>query len=137
MELREQGLIRKCEDLRLSLADKTNEICRSKELYHKLKQRVLLEQSPGSAVGLKTSKPVQTVPSPNFGSKRTHPLAYVHQAKGAPVVGVPVNTQVTDYFPESPSYSKIQANQANLGVVGWNNPAHGTWTTPMQTHEAR
>ncbi|KAK1836629.1 hypothetical protein QBC39DRAFT_296795 [Podospora conica] len=134
MELREQGLIRKCEDLRLNLADKASELCRSQELYNKLKQRVLLEQSPISA-GVRPSKPAPTAPSPNFGNKRTHSLAYAHQTN-APVIGMPGSTQVTDYFPESPSYSKIQANQANLGVVGWNNPAHGTWTT-IQTEEAR
>jgi len=133
MELREQGLIRKCEDLRLNLADKASELCRSQELYNKLKQRVLLEQSPGSA-GVRPSKLAPTAPSPNFGNKRTHPMAYTHQVNN-PVIGMPGNTQVTDYFPESPSYSKIQVNQANVGVVGWNNPAHGTWTL-MQTHDA-
>lgn len=135
MELREQGLIRKCEDLRLNLADKASELCRSQELYNKLKQRVLLEQSPGSAGGVRPSKSAPTAPSPNFGTKRAHPLAYAHQAN-APVIGMASNTQVTDYFPESPSYSKIQANQANVGVVGWSNPGHGTWSM-MRTHDAR
>lgn len=135
MELREQGLIRKCEDLRLNLADKASELCRSQELYNKLKQRVLLEQSPGSAGGVRPSKSAPTAPSPNFGNKRAHPLSYTHEAT-APVISMASNTQVTDYFPESPSYSKIQANQANVGVVGWNNPGHGTWSM-MQTHNAR
>ncbi|KAK3688453.1 hypothetical protein B0T22DRAFT_535637 [Podospora appendiculata] len=45
MELEEQGLRRKCEDLRLSVAEKNKKLAQSQELYNKLKRRLSKPQS--------------------------------------------------------------------------------------------
>jgi hypothetical protein len=125
MEHREQALLRKCEDLRHSLGEKTRELSRAQELYSKLKQRVLLDRSPGSAAGQNEnlrSPPVQTI--------RDHPLqppAYGRQvlSRTVPLGG---GAAVPDYFPSSPMYTKSQIGPGTL--AGWSKPAvpHGRTT---------
>ena len=119
LEHREQALVRKCEDLRHSLSEKTKELSRSQELYSKLKQRVLLDRPPGSAiVGNSSHLRAPTPNSPNVREGPIHPGAYGRQphipGQSAPIAG---GAPAPDYFPASPRYTKAQTGPATL--VGW------------------
>ncbi|KAK0645612.1 hypothetical protein B0T16DRAFT_329143 [Cercophora newfieldiana] len=119
LEQREQALVRKCEDLRHSLSEKTKELSRSQELYSKLKQRVLLDRSPGSAAG-QNHKP-RPGPVQNILDSSLHTGAYGRQPQfSGPHAPLGGGNAVPDYFPTSPNYTKAQAGPS--AHVGWARP---------------
>ncbi|KAK5657721.1 hypothetical protein OQA88_2793 [Cercophora sp. LCS_1] len=121
MELREQALLQKCEDLRTSLSEKTKELARSQDLYGMLKQRVLLNQSPGSAAGLRSSKAAPAPGSPSIPDPPRHSGAYSHRPLGG---GIPESVgnrkAAPKYFPNSPNCTNPPTGPAPLS--GWNKP---------------
>jgi hypothetical protein len=127
MEQREQALIRKCEDLRHSLSEKSKELSRAQELYSKLKHRVLQDQSPGSAVGVGIQPPnLRAVAAQNnMRDNAIHQPGYGRQGQiPTHTASVGVGAAVPDYFPSSPKYPKAS------NAVGWSRPAatHGLYT---------
>ncbi len=131
MEREEQALRRKCEDLRLTLENRTRELSQSQELYSKLKQRVLMSQAqelPPSVARSRT--PIQAPGSGDGGhgpaqSQLPRPIMPVSAPTGAP-----------NYFPASPAYAKAQPSSAAL--VEWNKPSAFSQRTafPYFTSEA-
>src|SRR4051794_21334185 len=128
MEQREQAIIRKCEDLRHSLSEKSTELSRSQELYSKLKHRVLQDQSPGSAVGVGIQPPnLRAVAAQNnIRDNAIRQSSYGRQGQiPGHTASVGAGGPVPDYFPSSPKYPKAS------NAVGWSRPAatHGLYTS--------
>lgn len=103
MELEEQGLRRKCEDLRRTLAEKSKKLEQAQELYNKLKQKVLLSQPAndpadvmGSRIGPETNRyDLQGQNSGGIGSR-------------------------TNYFPDDSRSSRRHSGSESLD--NWNKP---------------
>jgi E3 ubiquitin-protein ligase CCNP1IP1 len=115
MEREEHTLRRKCEDLRLTLDNRTRELSQSQELYSKLKQRVLLSQNQEIPTSVSTSRsPMQAVGSVDAGQGQAH------SQLPRPVLPVGARTGVSNYFPASPGYSKPQPSSTT--IVEWNKP---------------
>ena len=129
MERDEHALRRKCEDLRLTLENRTRELAQSQELYSKLKQRVLLGQTqeiPPSVARART--PLQAPRSVDA----SHGQAQSQLPR--PVLPVGARTGAPSYFPASPGFSKTQPVPAAL--VEWNRPAFSQRTVfPACTSE--
>ncbi|KAH7631348.1 hypothetical protein B0T09DRAFT_263053 [Sordaria sp. MPI-SDFR-AT-0083] len=101
MELEEQGLRRKCEDLRRTLAEKSKKLDQAQELYNKLKQKVLLSQPAndpaavmGSRIGPETNRyDLQGQNSGGIGSR-------------------------TNYFPDDSR--SLRRHSVSESLEGWN-----------------
>ena len=116
MERDEHSLKRTCEDLRHTLDTRTRELSQSQELYSKLKQRVLLNQTQDMAPGVSRSRtPVQG--GGTFDASRGHTQSQLPR----PVMPQGARVAATSYFPASPGYSKSKPGSATL--VEWNQPA--------------
>ncbi|KAL2120807.1 hypothetical protein VTJ04DRAFT_4834 [Mycothermus thermophilus] len=103
MEREEHALRRKCEELRLTLENRTRELSQSQELYSKLKQRVLFGQTqevPPSLVRAQTPLPPA---APVDSDQRTS-----QQQPGRPVPPPTTRVATSNYFPASPGYSTTQ-----------------------------
>ncbi|KAK4238180.1 hypothetical protein C8A03DRAFT_44049 [Achaetomium macrosporum] len=123
MEREEYALRRKCEELRLALEDRTKELSQSRELYSKLKHRVLLNQTQDIAPSLARSQtPVQTGTA--LDASRGHTQSQLPR----PVMPVAARTGVSSYFPASPGYSKTQPSSNDR--LEWNKPALSHSTVP-------
>ncbi|KAK3323558.1 hypothetical protein B0T19DRAFT_401878 [Cercophora scortea] len=114
MELEEQALRRKCEDLRLSVAEKERKLVQSQELYNKLKQRVLLSQSPAlspEALRPRNSAEVDATLTDRLPPPSTHG----NQGQG-PLRGMGGGDRGgrTDYFPANTSYTRAQPNYNSI-----------------------
>ncbi|KAL2127680.1 hypothetical protein VTI74DRAFT_10318 [Chaetomium olivicolor] len=132
MEHEEHALRRKCEDLRLTLENRTRELSQSQELYSKLKQRVLLSQTQEIAPSIARSQtPVQRVVTADIGHGNTQ------SQLPRPVMPVGAKAGVSDYFPVSPGYSKSQTAPAAL--VESNKPSfsHNVPETPSSSLPSR
>ncbi|KAK4134206.1 hypothetical protein BT67DRAFT_497117 [Trichocladium antarcticum] len=118
MEREEHGLKRTCEDLRLTLDSRTRELSQSQELYSKLKQRVLLNQTQNLAPGVSRSRtPVQG--GGPFDAGRGHSQSQLPRPVLPP--GTTRATAAASYFPASPGYPKSHSGPSTL--VEWNKPA--------------
>ncbi|KAK0714951.1 hypothetical protein B0H67DRAFT_229613 [Lasiosphaeris hirsuta] len=133
-ELKEQGLVRKCNDLRAALAYKNNELTRSRDLYKKLKQKVLLGQSPGAAPRGMLSNAAVEVDIPGSRDRFSGSGMYEQQPH-IPNRVLPVGSRdtVPNYFP-SPDYPNPQASSAS--TVGWSKSmaSHVSRTGTPATH---
>ncbi|KAK3353524.1 hypothetical protein B0T25DRAFT_568721 [Lasiosphaeria hispida] len=126
-ELQEQGLARKCDDLRAALADKSNELTRSQDLYNKLKQKVLLGQSPGATPGGMRSKAAVEIDIPGPRDRFARPGVYEQQPQlPSRVLLVGDGETVPNYFPGS---DHTNAQTGSASAVGW--------SKPMASHSCR
>ncbi|KAK3306954.1 uncharacterized protein B0T15DRAFT_553131 [Chaetomium strumarium] len=116
MEREEYELRRKCEELRLALEDRTKELSQSRELYSKLKHRVLLNQTQDIAPGIARSQtPV------NAGAALDASRGHTPSQPPRPGIPVAARAGVSNYFPASPRYSKTQPSSNERSE--WNKPA--------------
>lgn len=115
MEREEHTLRRTCEDLRLTLENRTKELSQSQELYSKLKQRVLLRQAQEMPPGVSRSHaPLQAAGAVDAGQ------AQIHSQPHQPVQSIGTRTGMPNYFPGSPNYSKTQPTATTL--IDWDKP---------------
>ncbi|KAH6631915.1 hypothetical protein F5144DRAFT_235521 [Chaetomium tenue] len=131
MEREEHTLRRQCEDLRLTLENRTRELSQSQELYSKLKRRVLLGQTQDTPPSvLRSRTPVQPAATGDTG----HGQAQSQLPRSILPVGA--RTGATNYFPASPGYSKPQ-NSASL--MDWNQsvPSRSVPATPSSNLPVR
>ncbi|KAH6635234.1 hypothetical protein B0J18DRAFT_41408 [Chaetomium sp. MPI-SDFR-AT-0129] len=114
MEREEHDLRRQCEELRLTLENRTRELTQSQELYSKLKQRVLIGQSqqtpPGAPRSQTPMRPHDTIASTHVQVPQL-PISAQHANHG---LGRP------NYFPASPGQPRAQT-RSNL-IADWNRP---------------
>lgn len=103
MELEEQGLRRKCEDLRRTLAEKSKKLEQAQELYNKLKQKVLLSQPANAPVDVMSSR---------MGSEASR---YGVQGQNPAGIG-----SRTNYFPDDSRSSRRHSGSDS--VDNWNKP---------------
>ncbi|KAK3398486.1 hypothetical protein B0T20DRAFT_353999 [Sordaria brevicollis] len=103
MELEEQGLRRKCEDLRRTLAEKSKKLEQAQELYNKLKQKVLMSQPANDPVDV-------------MGS-RMGPEASRYGLQGQNPAGIGSRT---NYFPDDSRSSRRHSGSES--VDNWNKP---------------
>ncbi|KAK3379891.1 hypothetical protein B0T24DRAFT_663978, partial [Lasiosphaeria ovina] len=122
METEQQELRRSCEDLRLTLSDKKNELMRSQELYNKLKKRVLLDQTSNNAPDVGRVRPATETESRPYSS------LYSQQSQGPLRImpgserdAVPNYFPTTPNFPAAPSFPRVQSGPKAL--IGWDKPA--------------
>ncbi|KAK4126077.1 hypothetical protein N657DRAFT_654535 [Parathielavia appendiculata] len=122
MEVEEQSLKRRYEQLRVTLENRTKELSQSQELYSKLKQRVLLSQTmevPPSVSKSRTPMRAAGIADPGHGqtqSQLPRPVASVSARGGPP-----------EYFPASPKYAKTQPKSTAL--TEWNKPTTSQHTS--------
>ena len=115
MEREEHALRRQCEDLRLTLDNRTRELSQSQELYSKLKQRVLLNQTQEAPPSVSRSRtPLRAHGTTDAGHREAQ------SQLPRPVMPIGAKAGVSNYFPASPGYSKTQPSSAAL--VEWNKP---------------
>lgn len=103
MELEEQGLRRKCEELRRTLTEKSKKLDQAQELYNKLKQKVLLSQPANDPTGVRGSR---------LGSDVSR---YDLQGQNADGIG-----SRTNYFPDDSRSSRRNSGSETMG--GWTKP---------------
>lgn len=103
MELEEQGLRQKCEDLRRTLAEKSKKLEQAQELYNKLKQKVLLSQPANDPADVMGSR---------LGSNTDR---YDLQGQNAGGIG-----PTTNYFPDDSRSSRRHSGSGS--VDSWNKP---------------
>ncbi|KAL2016154.1 hypothetical protein VTK56DRAFT_4122 [Thermocarpiscus australiensis] len=115
MEREEHNLRRKCEDLRLTLENRTKELAQSQELYTKLKQRVLLSQSQDIPSGVWRSRTPAQAGALDAGHTQAHSQI------PRPVMPVSARAGASTFFPTSPGYANTQPSSTSL--VEWNKPA--------------
>ncbi|EGO59540.1 hypothetical protein NEUTE1DRAFT_99708 [Neurospora tetrasperma FGSC 2508] len=111
MELEEQGLRRKCEDLRRTLAEKSKKLEQAQELYNKLKQKVLLSQPANDPADVMGSR---------LGS---NPDRYDLQGQNAGGIG-----PTTNYFPDDSRSSRRHSGSGS--VDSWNKPMDPQFLVP-------
>jgi len=128
MELEEQGLRRKCEELRAALAEKNKKFEQTQELYNKLKHRVLLEQRPDSPPDMLGPRGSTVVDAGGgggpFTSRLTRPPSLYRTDDQSPPRGsmhggekVP---ERSNYFPTTSSrHSRTQGGGSVAAPMGW------------------
>ncbi|KAK4042825.1 hypothetical protein C8A01DRAFT_44183 [Parachaetomium inaequale] len=115
MEREEHTLRRQCEDLRLTLENRTRELSQSQELYSKLKQRVLLGQTQEAPPSVSRSRtPLRAHGTADAGYRDAQ------SQLPRPAMPVGVKTGVSNYFPASPGFSKTQPS--STAPAEWNKP---------------
>lgn len=115
MELEENGLRRRIEELRHALSARTKELAQSQELYSKLKQRALLSQAQdvsSSVLESRTSVQADATIDASYRQPHTQP-----PRPGVPTAG---RSGVSNYFPASPKYHSTQPGPT--GLVEWDKP---------------
>jgi hypothetical protein len=125
MEREEHALRRKCEELRLTLENRTRELSQSQELYSKLKQRVLFGQTqevPPSLVRAQTPLPPAALVDSDQRTSQQQP--------GRPVPPPTTRVATSNYFPASPGYSATQPVASALATSGMPLSSHRMTTDP-------
>ncbi|KAL0471855.1 hypothetical protein QR685DRAFT_570584 [Neurospora intermedia] len=111
IELEEQGLRRKCEDLRRTLTEKSKKLEQAQELYNKLKQKVLLSQPANDPADVMGSR---------LGSNTDR---YDLQGQNAGGIG-----PTTNYFPDDSRPSRRHSGSGS--VDNWNKPMETQFLVP-------
>nr|CAE85539.1 hypothetical protein [Neurospora crassa] len=111
MELEEQGLRRKCEDLRRTLTEKSKKLEQAQELYNKLKQKVLLSQPANDPADVMSSR---------LGSNTDR---YDLQGQNSGGIG-----PTTNYFPDDSR--SLRRHSGSGSVDNWNKPMDTQFLVP-------
>ncbi|KAK4245473.1 hypothetical protein C7999DRAFT_16314 [Corynascus novoguineensis] len=112
MEQEEHSLRRQCEELHLTLESRTRELSQSKELYSKLKQRVLRNQTQEVPPSLLRSRTrIQAIGAADAARAQAH-SQLAHPAKPAGV-----RTAVPNHYSASPGTSKTRQTLSHRKAV--------------------